>query len=130
MEEIEYLIREIGQQQAHNAYYRDCYALFKLLQDITEGTLNELQSLYRTDTYSSNNFVHQILWKFQNTICSLVERACESQAACEELCAVDAAFSARDVLEPIRRMYTDSNAPSRGRKGDGEVIATGIYLDR
>ena len=118
MEEIEYLIREIGQQQAHNAYYRDCYALFKLIQDITEETLKELQSLYRSDTYNSNNSVHQILWKLQNTICSLVERACEAQAACEELCAVDAAFSARDVLEPIRRLYTDPYATSRARERD------------
>lgn len=116
MEEIESLIREIGQQQAHNAYYRDCYALFKLLQDITEETLKELQSLYRSDTYNSNNSVHHTLWKFQNTICSLVERACEAQAACEKLCAVEAPFSARDVLRPIRRMYTDPNANSRGRE--------------
>jgi hypothetical protein len=42
MEEIVQIVRQIGQQQAHNAYYRDCYALFKLLQDLTEHTFNEL----------------------------------------------------------------------------------------
>ena len=118
MDEIERIIRDVGQQQAHNAYYRDCYALFKLLQDLTEEAFNELQSLYRSDTSNSNYSVHQTLWKLQNTICSLVERACEAQAAWEELCPVNATFSARDVLEPIRRIYTDPNAASLGRKRD------------
>ena len=75
MEEIVHIVRQIGQQQAHNAYYRDCYALFKLLQDLTEHTFNELQTLYRSGTGDTNNSVQQVLRNFQNTICNLVERA-------------------------------------------------------
>jgi uncharacterized protein YaaR (DUF327 family) len=115
MEDIVQIVRQIGQQQAQNAYYRDCYALFKLLQDLTEHTSNELQRLHKTGTERSNNSVHQELRNFQNTICNLVERACEAQAECEEFCSVNASFSARDVLEPIRRMYTDPRVSSQGR---------------
>ena len=116
MEEIVHIVRQIGQQQAHNAYYRDCYALFKLLQDLTEHTFNELQTLYRSGTGDTNNSVQQVLRTFQNAICNLVERACEAQAACEELCPVNASFSARDILEPIRRMYTDPGPSTESRK--------------
>ncbi|CRL30537.1 unnamed protein product [Penicillium camemberti] len=74
MEDIVQSVRQIGQQQAQNAYYRDCYALFKLLQDLTEHTSNELQRLHKTGTERSNNAVHQVLQNFQDTICTLVER--------------------------------------------------------
>ena len=110
MDEIVQIIREIGQQQAQNAYFRDCYALFKLLQDLTDQTFNDLQSLYKSETLNSSYSVHQVLWKLQNAICSLVERACEAQDVCEALCPVHASFSARDILEPTRRMYDDPDA--------------------
>ncbi|CAG8308841.1 unnamed protein product [Penicillium salamii] len=116
MEDIVQIVRQIGQQQADNAYYRDCYALFKLLQDLTEHTLNELQMFYKSGTERSTNSVHQLLRNVQNTICNLVERACEAQAECEEFCSVNASFSARDVFDPSRRMYTDPHASSRGRR--------------
>ncbi|CAG7935660.1 unnamed protein product [Penicillium nalgiovense] len=116
MEEIVQIVRQIGQQQAQNAYYRDCYALFKLLQDLTEHTFSELQRLYKSGAERSNNPVHQVFRNFQNTICDLVERACEAQAECDELCSVTGSFSARDVFEPIRRMYTDPHASLQGRK--------------
>ena len=106
MDEITQIVREIGQQQAHNVYYRDCYALFKHLQEVTDHTVNELRSIYKSDALNSTYSVHQTLHKLQNTICNLVERACEAQATCEELCPENASFSARDVLEPIRRVYT------------------------
>ncbi|KAJ5244733.1 hypothetical protein N7489_004829 [Penicillium chrysogenum] len=50
MEDIVQIVRQIGQQQAHNAYYRDCYSLFKLLQELTEHTFTELQRLYKFGT--------------------------------------------------------------------------------
>lgn len=37
MDEITQIVREIGQQQAHNVYYRDWYALFKHLQEVHNG---------------------------------------------------------------------------------------------
>ncbi|CAG8679423.1 unnamed protein product, partial [Penicillium salamii] len=104
MEDIVQIVRQIGQQQAHNAYYRDCYSLFKLLQELTEHTFTELQRLYKSGTERSTNSVHQLLRKFQHTICNLVERACEAQAECEEFCSVNESHSARVVFEPIRRM--------------------------
>ena len=89
---------------------------FKLLQVLTEHPLNELQMFYKSDTERSTNSVQQLLRNFQNTICHLVERACEAQAECEEFCSVNASFSARDAFDPIRRMYTDPQASSQGRR--------------
>ncbi|CAG8144159.1 unnamed protein product, partial [Penicillium salamii] len=82
---------------------------------LTEHASNELQRLHKTGTERSNNSVHQVLRNFQNTNCNLVERACEAQAECEEFCSVNASFSACDVLEPIRRMYTDPHVSLQGR---------------
>ncbi|CRL31377.1 unnamed protein product [Penicillium camemberti] len=86
-----------------------------LLQDLTGHTSNELQRLHKTGTERSNNSVHQVLQNLQDTICTLVEKACQAQAECEEFCSVNASFSARDVLEPVRRMYTDRQASSQSR---------------
>ena len=116
MEDIVQIVRQIGQQQAHNAYYRDCYSLFKLLQELTEHTFTELQRLYKSGTERSTNSVHQLLRNFQNTICNLVERACEAQAECEEFCSVNESHSARVVFEPIRRMYTNPQASLQGTR--------------
>ncbi|KAJ5778466.1 hypothetical protein N7520_001712 [Penicillium odoratum] len=115
MNGIEHIVRELGRQRARNAYYRDCYALFKLVQDLTEQTSNELKSIYTSDGDLPAYAVHRILWQYQNQVSSLIEQACEAQATCEELCPVDRIFSAREVLEPIRRLYNDANAAALGR---------------
>ncbi|KAJ5556723.1 hypothetical protein N7494_000638 [Penicillium frequentans] len=115
MNGIEHIVRELGRQRARNAYYRDCYALFKLLQDLTEQTSHELQSIYTSDGSRPAYAVHRIVWKLQNQVSSLIEQACEAQATCEELCPVDRIFSAREVLEPIRRLYSDANTAALGR---------------
>ncbi|KAJ5655094.1 hypothetical protein N7490_002097 [Penicillium lividum] len=108
MNGIEHIVRELGRQRARNAYYRDCYALFKLLQDLTEQTSHELKSIYTSDDDCPAYAVHRGLWQLQN-------QACEAQATCEELCPVDRIFSAREMLEPIRRLYNDANAAALGR---------------
>lgn len=58
MDEIVQIVREIGQQQAQNAYYRDCYALFKSLQDLMDQTFNDLQYLYQFDKLNSSYSVY------------------------------------------------------------------------
>ncbi|KAJ5778399.1 hypothetical protein N7520_001645 [Penicillium odoratum] len=116
----EHIVRELGRQRAQNAYYRDCYALFKLLQDLTEQTSNELRSIYIPDGDHSAYSVHRILWQLQNQVSGLIEQACEAQATCEELCPVDLVFSARDVLEPIKRLYNNPNAALLGRHAIGD----------
>ncbi|KAJ5655002.1 hypothetical protein N7490_002005 [Penicillium lividum] len=83
MNGTEHIVRELGRQRARNAYYRDCYALFKLLQDLTEQTSNELKSIYTSDGDRPAYAVHQIVWQFQNQVSSLIEQACEAQATCE-----------------------------------------------
>ncbi|KAJ6016540.1 hypothetical protein N7540_011131 [Penicillium herquei] len=104
------VIRQIGEQQAHNAYLRDCYTLVKATQDLTEKTAQDLHVLYRSLDVGSGYTVHEIFVKFQNTVLHLIQKACESQAACEELCHLDVPFSARAVFEPIRRMLADADA--------------------
>ncbi|KAJ5938463.1 hypothetical protein N7466_001597 [Penicillium verhagenii] len=116
----EHIIRELGRQRAQNAYYRDCYALFKSLQDLAEQTSNELRSIYKSDGDHSAYSVHRVLWQLQNNVFGLIEQACEAQATCEELCPIDLVFSARDVLEPIKRLYSDANTASLGRHAIGD----------
>ncbi|KAJ5749481.1 hypothetical protein N7533_006509 [Penicillium manginii] len=111
IDDIEELERELGQQRVENAYYRDCYALFKLLQDLTENTSQDLQRLYNSE--SSNDLRrsgHEILWSLQNTIFNIIEKACDSEKGLENLCLVDSFYSARATLEPIRTRYTDTEA--------------------
>ncbi|KAJ6016576.1 hypothetical protein N7540_011167 [Penicillium herquei] len=104
------LIRQIGEQQAHNAYLRDCYTLLKATQDLTENTAKDLHALYRSFAVEPGYCAHEIIMEFRNTIYGLIEKACESQTACEELCQLDLPYSARAVFEPIRRMLADANA--------------------
>ncbi|KAJ6016592.1 hypothetical protein N7540_011183 [Penicillium herquei] len=104
------IIRQIGEQQAHNAYLRDCYTLLKATQDLTEKTAQDLHVLYRSLDVGPGYTVHEIIVKFRNTVLSLIQKACESQAACEELCHLIVPFSARAVFEPIRRMLADADA--------------------
>lgn len=42
MEEVLELVRRIGRQQCHNAYYRTCYSLLKELQKRIEQILQRL----------------------------------------------------------------------------------------
>ncbi|KAJ6016489.1 hypothetical protein N7540_011080 [Penicillium herquei] len=104
------IVRQIGEQQAHNAYLRDCYTLLKATQDLTETTAKDLHALYRSLDVEPGYRAHKIILKFRNTIYGFIEKACESQAACEELCQLDLRYSARAVFEPIRRMLADANA--------------------
>lgn len=94
--------------------------MFKLLQDLTEQTSNELRSIYKSDGDHSAYSVHRILWRLQNKVSGLVEQACEAQATCEELCPVDLVFSARDILEPMKRLYNDANAVPLGGHALGD----------
>ncbi|KAJ5976461.1 hypothetical protein N7481_010168 [Penicillium waksmanii] len=108
MEEIAHLERELGQQRVENAYYRDCYALFKLLQDLAENTSHDLQRLYNSDSPNDPHCSgHEILWYLQNTISSMIEKACESEKRWNALCRIDQLYSARVTLDPIRTMYAD-----------------------
>ncbi|CAI7635181.1 unnamed protein product [Penicillium pancosmium] len=78
IDEIAQLERELGQQRVENAYYRDCYALFKLLQDLAENTSHDLQRLYNSDSPNDpRSSSQEILWSLQNTIFSMIEKACE-----------------------------------------------------
>ncbi|CAI7641741.1 unnamed protein product [Penicillium pancosmium] len=97
------LERELGQQRVENAYYRDCYALFKLLQDLTENTSHDLQRLYNSESPNNPHFSgHDILWSLQNTISSVIEKACESEKRWNALCRIDQSYSAQVTLDPIR----------------------------
>lgn len=42
MDDIEFIVREIGRQQGKNAYYRICYNLFKQLQEIVAHSSEKL----------------------------------------------------------------------------------------
>ncbi|KAJ5737290.1 uncharacterized protein N7483_002547 [Penicillium malachiteum] len=118
------IVRQIGEQQAHNSYLRDCYTLLKATQDLTEKTAEDLHKLYRSLDTRPGYTVHEIIRKFQNNVLSLIEKACESQAACEELCQLDMSYSARVVFEPIRRMYTEADVTLDGQKTTGPYDCT------
>ncbi|KAJ5742252.1 hypothetical protein N7533_011661 [Penicillium manginii] len=69
IDEIAQLERELGQQRVENAYYRDYYTLFKLLQDLAENASHDLQRLYNSDSLNDpRSSGHEILWSLQNTI--------------------------------------------------------------
>ncbi|KAJ5743313.1 hypothetical protein N7533_010415 [Penicillium manginii] len=103
------LERELGQQRVENAYYRDCYALFKLLQDLIENTSHDLQRLYNSESPNDPHFSgHDILWSLQNKIASVIEKACESEKRWNALCRIDQSYSAQVTLDPIRTRYADA----------------------
>ncbi|KAJ5974748.1 hypothetical protein N7481_008455 [Penicillium waksmanii] len=111
IDEIAQLERELGQQRVENAYYRDCYALFKLLQDLAENASHDLQRLYNSDSPNDLHCSgHEILWSLQNTISSVIEKACESEKRWNDLCHVDRSYSAQVTLDPIRTRYADAEA--------------------
>ena len=74
MEDIEEIVRRMGRQQTENIYYRECYALFKHLQDATQQTVNNLKELYDGYHHSSSN-VHKRLADLRNTVYVLVRDA-------------------------------------------------------
>ncbi|KAJ6003810.1 hypothetical protein N7540_012949 [Penicillium herquei] len=104
------IVRQIGEQQAHNAYLRDCYTLLKATQDLTEKTAKDLHALYRSLDVEPGYRAHEIIMGFRTTVLGLIQKACESQVSCEELCHLAVPFSARAVFDPIRRMLVDANA--------------------
>jgi hypothetical protein len=111
IDEIAQLERELGQQRVENAYYRDCYALFKLLQDLAENASHDLQRLYNSDSPNDpRSSGHEILWSLQNTIFSMIEKACESEKRWNVLCRIDQSYSARVTLDPIRTRYVGAEA--------------------
>lgn len=55
MEEVLELVRRIGRQQCHNAYYRTCYSLLKELQERIEQILKGLVRSYMGDSVRSLN---------------------------------------------------------------------------
>jgi len=108
MNKVVQLERQISRQRAENAYYRDCYSLFKFLQRATEHTIRDLRQLYESNPLGTSSYsTHQRLWSLQNIIFSIIEKSCESEAGLDDLCPLDPAHSATAVLEPIRRTYTE-----------------------
>ena len=108
MNKVVQLERQISRQRAENAYYRDCYSLFKFLQRATEHTIRDLRQLYESNPLGTSNYsTHQRLWSLQNIIFSIIEKSCESEAGLDNLCPLDPAYSATAVLESIRRIYTE-----------------------
>ncbi len=102
MEEITQIVRDIGRQQAQNAYYRECYALLKCLQECVDQTSNDLLRLYQSGSLGSLNDeirpVNSIMDELRDTVRELIEKARNAQASCEMYCPVDPCFSARDAF--------------------------------
>lgn len=123
MNQVVQLERQISRQRAENAYYRDCYSLFKFLQRATEHTIRDLRQLYESNPLGTSNYsTHQRLWSLQNIIFSIIEKSCESEAGLDDLCPLDTAHSATAVLEPIRRTYTEPEGFRSAFEVAGEVV--------
>jgi hypothetical protein len=116
MEDIEEIVRRMGRQQTENIYYRECYALFKHLQDATQQTVNNLKELYDGHHHSSSN-VHERLADLRNTVCVLVRDACQAQRECEDLCRKRPSLSAYNAFGSIAKMCDPSESQT-GRSGD------------
>lgn len=116
MEDIEEIVRRMGQQQTENIYYRECYALCKHLQDATQKTVNNLKELYGGYHHSLSN-VHESLADLRNTVCVLARNACQAQLQCEDLCRKCPSLSACDVFGSMAKMC-DPSESNTGRSGD------------
>lgn len=105
MDEIAEIVRHIGRQQGENVYYRACYALFKRLQELIEQSSDDLHRLYQSGTISSSEDdfypVYEVLQDLRASILELIDQACNTQSACEELCPVDPSFAARTVFQSL-----------------------------
>lgn len=112
MQELIDISREIGQQQTVNGYYRECYAAFKLLQEITANLILEIDELFESQDSRSMASIQRKFSDIQETTLRLADRACRAQKTCEELCPVDVSSSARNLLEPIVRLIKDRNHPA------------------
>ena len=117
MEDIEEIVRRMGRQQTENIYYRECYALFKYLQDATQQTVNNLKELYDGYHHSSSN-VHERLADLRNIVCVLVRDACQAQLECEDLCQKRPSLSACDAFGSMAKMC-DLSESQTGRSGHG-----------
>jgi septation ring formation regulator EzrA len=117
MEEIEELVRKMGQQQTENMYYRECYALLKHLQDSTQQTVNNLKELYDSHRHRPLSNVQETLADLRNTVRVLVRNACQAQVECEDLCRKRPSLSARDAFGSMAKMCNPSESQTR-RLGD------------
>lgn len=108
MDEIAQIVRDIGQQQGENVYFRACYAILKRLQELTEQTSDDLRRLHQSPFVGSSDEafapVYHTLCELQTAVFDLTDQACNAQSACEELCPVDPSFAAHHVFEPVRKM--------------------------
>jgi hypothetical protein len=102
MDEITQIVRDIGRQQAHNAYYRKCYSLLKHLQECVDRTSDDLLRLHQAGELVSYcdgvRPVNSIMDELRHSVLELIERARNAQTSCEMYCPVDANFSARDAF--------------------------------
>jgi len=105
MDEIERIVRQIGQQQGENVYYRSCYSLFKRLQDVVARFFDDLHRIHQSGLAGSPNCgfdpVHQALQGLRASIHDIIEQACDVQAACEEICPIDPSFAAVSAFKSI-----------------------------
>jgi hypothetical protein len=113
MEEIEELVRKMGQQQTENMYYRECYALLKHLQDSTQQTVNNLKELYDSHRHRPLSNVQETLADLRNTICGLVQNACQAQLECEDLCRKRPSLSACDAFASMAKLCDPSESRTR-----------------
>jgi hypothetical protein len=109
MDEIERIVRQIGQQRGENIYYRSCYSLFKRLQDVIARSSDDLYRIHqpgpaRSPVYEFDH-VYQALQELRVSIYDIIDQACDVQSACEELCPIDPAFTAVDAFESIGRLH-------------------------
>lgn len=118
MEDIEKIVRRMGQQQAENMYYRECYALLKHLQDDTQQTVNKLKELYDSHHHPLSN-VQETLADLRNTICGLVRNACQAQLECEDLCRKRPSLSAYDAFGSMAKMCDPAESRT-GPMGDNQ----------
>lgn len=55
MDKITHIVRDIGQQQGENVYFRACYILLKRLQELTEQTSDDLRRLHQSAFVGSSD---------------------------------------------------------------------------
>lgn len=108
MEEIERIVRQIGQQRGENIYYRSCYSLFKRLQDVIARYSDDLHRIHQPGSAGSPAYefddVYHAVQELRVSIYDIIDQACDVQSTCEELCPIDPAFTAVGAFESIGRL--------------------------
>ncbi|KAJ5160976.1 uncharacterized protein N7482_007980 [Penicillium canariense] len=109
MDEIERIVRQIGQQQGENIYYRSCYSLFKRLQDLVARSSDDLHRIHQSGLAGSPTYgfdpVYQTIQELRVSLYDIIDQACDAQSACEELCPVDPSFAAVDAFKSLGRLH-------------------------